>query len=441
MNNLLTILMVVFTLVPIAIGLLLGLLRGWRRATLRLGLVLLSLILAFALRNVVTNRLFNAEFTIEGETFSFVTLISGILGEDMAAMGLTDVIIPLAKTLSNIISFLILFDVFLFITWAIVFPICQIFVKPKVIKDVSVGEDGQKVKVVKKYGRLGGMGIGALQGFIVAAVVCVLLTGVLVQTNKVMVAAQDLMPSESVETLPDEDLGHDDMFGGDFADIDVNAIFDNYLQSGTGKFYNTKAAQGIVSLVSSTKIDGEKKTLPGQIDAITTLLKMIGKLEDIQDVDFDAILSGEDPNGSQTIRDIFYGLDDLIHGEGVTDETKETINNVVGSLAGNLGNQFDLPIDLSGMDFTDIDFKSEGDLIADLIDYTKSETVTEEDVQNILEKVVKSELVLPILDNSGVDIGERLNEDQRDTVEEIIDGLQNIDADKLAMIRRIFGLD
>lgn len=441
MGSILALSITVLTILSVVFGLLLGLLRGWRRAALRLGLIILSIILAFAFRNLVTNTILDYEFTLNTssgvETFTVASYLSAVMGSYMEGVDVASLVLPLIKTLLNVIVFLMLFGVLEFVTW-IVFAICKIFVKPKEVKVVNETENGQEVKTVKKPYRLIGAGIGALQGFIVVVCVCVLLTGVIAQSNKIIVAANDLMPSgeESADVVSGEES--DDI--SETLGFDPTEIFDNYLQSGIGKFYNTKPAQGIVTLVSKTKIDGETKTLTGQVDAFATMLKFAGKLGSMDD-DLGNIFDAENENAAENIRDFFYELDDLIHGDGVTDETRKTINKAIGSLAESFGDQFDLPIDLTDMDFTDIDFKNEGDLIADLVDYSKSENVTKDEVEDILDKVSKSELVLPILDNSNINLGEKLSDSQLEQVEEILDSMEGVNEDKMEAMRRIFGLN
>lgn len=462
MGSVLTISMLVLTALTIIFGALFGLIRGSRRALLRLGLVVLCLVLAFAFRNIVTEKIYNAEITIETgstgdvegteetedaestepttETISIAIWINNMLGAEAEELGLTDLAVPLVKTALNIVVFLILFGAFEFLSWAIVFPICQIFVKPKVVTEAPSSED-ELPKTKRKYHRLAGAGIGLVQGLIVALCVCVLLTGMVVQSNKLLNAVSDMSSSNSGESseemLPPE--------GGEPSNemipSEVIEMIDNYLQSGIGKVYNSKAANKFVSLISSTKIDGEKKTLPGQVDALTKLLQLIGKMEELGNADMGNMFKPGSDSSPQTIRDFFYGLDEIVNGEGTTDETKKTINKAISNFAKSMGEQFGLPIDVSHMDFTDIDFRNEGDLLSDLYDYSQSETVTKEDIEDIIDKVTKSDLVLPILANADVNLGEALSDEQLEQVEDILDGLDNVDESKMDIIRKLFGLD
>lgn len=462
MGSVLTISMLVLTALTIFFGALFGLIRGSRRALLRLGLVVLCLVLAFAFRNIVTEKIYNAEITIEtgstGDvegteenedaestepttaTISIAIWINNMLGAEAEELGLTDLAVPLVKTALNIVVFLILFGAFEFVSWAIVFPICKIFVKPKVVTEAPASED-ELPKTKRKYHRLAGAGIGLVQGLIVALCVCVLLTGMVVQSNKLLNAVSDMSSSNSGESseemLPPE--------GGEPSNemipSEVIEMIDNYLQSGIGKVYNSKAANKFVSLISSTKIDGEKKTLPGQVDALTKLLQLISKMEELGNADMGNMFKPGSDSSPQTIRDFFYGLDEIVNGEGTTDETKKTINKAISNFAKSIGEQFGLPIDVSNMDFTDIDFRNEGDLLSDLYDYSQSETVTKEDIEDIIDKVTKSDLVLPILANADVNLGEALSDEQLEQVEDILDGLDNVDESKMDIIRKLFGLD
>lgn len=448
--NYITLSMIGLTVLPILFGVLLGLLRGSRRALLRLILVAVSIALAFALTGVVSESLMGMRVdSIDG------TVVEYMQREMLSSLpeSLSGYVIPLAQSILQVVVFLLLFFVLWFLTWLIVYPLCKLFVKPKRIKDGN----GNVVKTKKR--RWLGAIIGAVQGVLVAACVCIVFTGLLVQTSKIMAAATDLtdtigeMSAEAntdgdVRALEDVDYDPDEGYtnpddGEQSTDVnpldilnEYTAMIAEYVDSPIGKMYNSIGAQPF-DWITSVKVNDTKVTFSSQVDTLCNIVDDIKKLAkefvDLQSFDFSKLL--EDGN-VEDLQDLFDRLDAVMND--LSDETKAIIDDIISSVAGDAG------LDIGDMKFTDIDFHKEGQIIVDMYEYTKKDELTMEDANDIVEKLVDSDLAIGIVSSQDFDIDSKLNEAQLDAVANKIDEMEQngtVSQDKIDALRSIFGLD
>ncbi len=416
----------IVTLVTIAVGLLLGLLRGSRRSVLRLLLVLLCVVGAYFLKDVVTSAMLKMD--IQGQNIEQV-IISG-LPEEMQNMG--DVIMPIVAVIISVVSFLLCFGLLQFITWAIVFPLLKLVVK----------------KGKKKHALVGGL-VGAVQGVAVAFVLCVVLNGLFVNVGSLMAAMENEQQPEnsasSVFAATESDGGsvENGSSGQNTEQIkQLIAQFNEYKQSAISKFY-CKIGDKAFDFVTSVKIqteDGEisKVTLKGQIDAVAGMLKLAQNADKLQNINFGT-------NGivgcADSIKEVFDLLDDI--NKDLSKESQETLNKVVKNVAESML-PADIPIDVTVIDFTKVDFAAEGQIITDLASYAdKKDTITETDAENIVKKVIESDLIIPLLTSTGdIDLG--LDAPQKEEALKIIEKYESenaYDADKIAKVKDFFGLN
>ena len=443
--------MISLTVAPIIFGTLLGLMRGSRRAFLRLILILLSVVLAFALYGTVANKLMETEISFNGESAKADELLKSLLMSNMSeslAEALADYALPIAQSLLQIVVFLLLFGAFWFLTWLIVFPLCKLFVK----------------KGKKPHRLLGGI-FGIVQGAVVALVVCVVFSGLIINTGNIVAAANDLQNiSGSEQTQDPEQISEYEMEDPDAEnpeqDTDPDSgneneqppegeqpaegslfemlgqfgeMIDDYADSKLGKFY-TKIGSKAFDKISEVKTEEGKITLAGQVDAIRGLSKMAKELAKLQDIDFaDLFKEGNIDN----LKSIFDALGDIT--DELSDEAKKTIGNLVTAMGDELG------VNLSGLDFTEIDFHKEGQIFSDLASYRDKdiEEITEQDVNNIIDNLVDSDIILDVLkENVNVDIGSHMDEDHVEKIEEKIDALKEsgVEQDKIDALYKIFGI-
>ena len=412
----------IVTITTVAVGLLLGLLRGSRRAVLRLLLVLLCVVGAYFLKDVVTGLIMKTD--IQGQTVE--QMIIGMLPAEMQGMG--DAIIPLVTVIISVVSFLLCFGLLLFVTWAILFPILKIFVK----------------KGKKKHAIIGGV-VGAVQGVAVAFVMCVILNGLFVNVGNVMAAMENEQPETNASIFLATEAGGNASGDGQQPAEQMKrlvASFNEYKQSGISKMYSKfgDKAFDLVASVKMTNEDGEmeKITLKGQMDAVSGLLKLAKNAEKFSNINFgtDGIVGCADG-----IKEVFDMLDDI--NKNLNDESRKTLNRVVESVAESMLPP-DLPIDVTVIDFTTVDFAAEGQIITDLSVYaSKTDAITEQDAENIVKKVTESNLIIPLLTSAG-DIDLKLGDEQKAKASEIIakyEADKTYDAAKIAQVKDFLGLN
>ncbi|MCH5156779.1 MAG: CvpA family protein [Clostridiales bacterium] len=438
--------MVAFTALPVVFGLLLGLLRGSRRALLRLVLIMLSVIVAFALCGVVANAVMTVEVPIDGENTSLQDYIKQLITSQLPE-SMADFAIPLSQSLIKVIMFLLLFFVMLLLTWAIAYPLCKLFVKK-----------GAKPR------RLIGLAIGAVQGIVVALVVCIVFTGLFVQADKVtnaMVNLNDTLgevtssakASEGYPVEYDDEIDYDEDEGytnpddngqkGSFGELieevlgDYVTMLDEYVQSPICKMYSSLGAKPF-EWVSSVKVDDKQViNLSSQIDVICNVLTDVGKLvkefNGLQNFDFSALL---EEGNVDDLQDLFDRIGAVMNE--LSSDTKAVIDDLVASLAGNIG------IDLGDVKLTEIDFHQEGQIVADLYAYTQKDELTVEDADEIVEKLAESDIVLGVMKNQDIGVASKLSEEQLDAVSAKIDQMEQGDTltpEKIDALRKIFGLN
>ena len=411
----------IVTITTVAVGLLLGLLRGSRRAVLRLLLVLLCVVGAYFLKDVVTGLLMKTD--IQGQTVE--QMIIGMLPAQMQGMG--DAIMPLVTVIISVVSFLLCFGLLLFVTWAILFPILKIFVK----------------KGKKKHALVGGI-VGAVQGVAVAFVMCVILNGLFVNVGNVMAAMEQEQPETNASIFLTAEADGNASGDGQQSAADISQLItsiNEYKQSGISKMYSKfgDKAFDLVASVKMTNEDGEteKITLKGQMDAVSGLLKLAKNAEKFSNINFGT-------NGivgcADYIKEVFDMLDDI--NKNLNDESRKTLNRVVESVAESMLPP-DLPIDVTVIDFTTVDFAVEGQIITDLSVYaSKTDTITEQDAENIVKKVTESNLIIPLLTSTG-EIDLKLGDEQKAKASEIIAKYETdntYDASKIAQVKEFFGL-
>ena len=424
-------------LVPLIVGLLLGMLRGSRRATLRILLIILCVVLAFCLKDAVTVGILNAQF--DGQTIQ--QIIANQLPEEYASM--TDTVMPIIALIVSAVVFLLLFLLLQFVTWAIVYPICKIFVKKaRKKKDGTYG---------RKHGLIGGV-IGLAQGAVVAFVLCVILNGLFVNIGNVaetmsnengsqnggndqaIVLAEGGNGDQDTSTQPTDPTNMQDTL----------KMFIDYKQSSACKFvskisFDNKAFDLVASMKTE---DGRKLTLTGQIDALSGLVKMGKQLSELQNADLSGGLSGAT---AEQVADIFKKLDEI--NASLSDESKDTINTLVQTVASQM--LPDMNLDLSNLDFKTISFANEGEVITKLSGYKDADfsTLTEEQAKqqatDIVNTVMQSDIILPLLSsNSEFTIG--LTGDNYDFAKNVIEELEQnpeSDKDKVEMLKSFFGLN
>lgn len=424
-------------LIPLIIGFLLGMMRGSRRAMLRLILVVLCLVAAFCLKGVITDMVMQLD--IDGQTAE--QYIVSQLPEELASLG--DLIMPIVTLIVMAVVFLVLFFGIKFVSWLIIFPICKIFVKKARKK-----EDGS---YGNKHPLIGGI-VGLVQGAAVALVLCVMLNGLFYNMANVVeaVGTDDLQGDSSYAMAVYADsegpAASIDESGGNqpLASVDVTKMLAEYKKSNVCQMINSTGGVKIFDAVVTIKTEDDRQlTLTGQLDALSGLVKMAKELAAIGNMEMKGGLSGD---VATDITSIFNKLDDICNA--LSDESKQTMNDIVKVVADNFlpeGTGFDLTI----LNFETVNFKNEGQVIAELSSYKEEDfaNLTQEQAKDkakeIVNTVMESDIILPLL-SSNDDFTIGLNDEQQAFAKDVIDDLASApeaDQNKIDMLRKFFGIN
>ena len=453
MQNYLILAITLLTFVPIVIGVLLGLLRGSRRALTRLILVLLCIVVAFVLCGTLTDTVTEVDISVymNGEVEGPMTLVDYVtatLGENME--GAAEMIVPLAQILIKIVLFLMLFLLLLFFTWIIIFPILQIFIKPRKIKN-----DQGKVLKKKKHPLLGAA-FGLLEGVAVALVLCIVLNGVLANVGRIVAISDGLaeISQQMNSGEPSTQAEEGEEGGGDIADPDVpqggmdlsglKALLDEYNESMLGKLYNGIGKAPFNWLAKVKTADGETVTLNGQLEALNGIVDIAKEFLQMQNVDFTNFY-GTGAEGEETPLAKLTTI--LTNVENIKKGLSEEANKTVGKLLNMLGAQFGME-DVTK--YYNLNFAKEASAFNKLSEYkdTNFSEMTQDEVKaaakDIVSALADSELIMDTLAEMELDFGSGLDKEQREEVDKALDELiadNTLTAEQVNRLRDIFGLN
>lgn len=386
--NYLSLGVLVITLFTVAVGALLGLARGWKRSVLRLILVAVSGAGALIMQRSFTNALMN--INVEGQTFQ--EYLQSQLPAEIASA--SELMLSIVMILVGIFAFVLLFLAFQFLTW-IVFCILKLVLRPL---------------LGRKSGRLIGALVGAVTGCLIAFLICVPFNGLFLEVAKL----------ERVE-INNEQL---------IKDLPGEVSFIGYGESAISKVY-TPIGGGFYKLISTGK-DGAGKNvnLSAQVDAAVAGSKMADTVQKMSQVDFSSGLT------ESNIADLRSTLEELdaIKGD-MTPEAREALNEMLHSVVDSL--ETELPVDISEIDFSEVNFTNEGALLENLYEYQNTGTVS--DVNGMVKTLSESTLVLPILAESDVSVA--LPEEEKAEVAGAIESLEGADAETVAKLKDVFGIN
>ena len=290
--------LLVLTALFIGFGALWGLIRGRNRAILRLVIIVLCLVVALVARGTVVDVLFDMDVG-EGLTLK-ETIEQTLTSEDMSLPPSTlNLVFALVEIIAGLVVFLLSF-ILLGIVSIVLFWILKLFVK----------------KGEKKRAGAGAL-VGAIQGALVAFVICAPVTGLLVQTNKL--ASLDFEIGE----------------GQTIADVFAPLGLEEATHSGIGKFYDTTGGWFFDVLSTTQDEDGNKVSLGSTVDVVTTVVEVAdtftGVTESMEALTKENATVEERidamNNMGQALKDAGASMDTL--GE----EAKKMINDVVSSVA------------------------------------------------------------------------------------------------------------
>lgn len=466
-------------------GFLFGKKRGLTKATVRLILVGLAAVLAFLMRETITETVLNTP--VDGN----VTIIESITksmtsGEDADKMKgfvniITNVLTMVLQIVAFIVSFFVLRIASMILYW-IIAAVIKSSNKRKVRQQIRNDVEGlatnrklsrkqrKLVEVIKidqelltdesldkkvyrrtkkqlgknekkltkktvKCDRKKWLGalVGTLQGALV--VICVVgpisglvsnLSSLIKSLSELEIEGEKLLDEEASSTL--EDIG----------------VF-TYPETTIAKVYDVTGGWLYRTISTVKNEDGTTTNIESQIEAVDGGVKMVDAVSKLTEVNFE---NGFDENAKDELVNIFNDLDEIKNdmSEESVQELDRLMKDALTPMLGEAAEE--LPIDLEKINFADVDFATEGEVISSFYDlYAKTESSEEIDEEELIEEVVttlsESTLILPVLSQMVEELPEdekpNFNEEEKAQIEEIINGLEN--TENVDALKALFGLN
>ena len=401
MDNILTSVILGITLFFMIFGVLFGLKRGAFRSTVRLITLGIGIAITWFARKAYVSAVMALEF--EGES------INSMLEEAAAEAGaLSGLIGALLESLLTVVLFIAVMLVLKLIT-AVIFFIVGFFL-PKPSK--------------RGVGAL----VGLLQGALIAFCICVPLNGLLCNCSQLLGTLSQPIGGEVI--LPAEDI----------AEMKKNGIdFEAYADSAVAKAYSAIGNGFYTLLASSETEDGQSISIDAVTEVAEAGVKLAGAVESISNIDMSSGITAEN---REELRDAFKELDAIKNG--MSDEALDTINTMISTLVGEAAGSEELPPELveslENLNFAEISFEAEGNLVLDFMDYAESGTESGVTISNLVNDLAESTLVLPLISEmaSSEEGAIELPEAEKAEVEAAIDNLA--DESKKQTLRDLFGI-
>ncbi len=292
---------VIFTIASVVLGALFGIFRGLNRSLLKLGFVIISAILAVVLRGVAYDIVMG--INIGGQTINEVLLSMVSQSGSTMPENIQNLLFSLIEILVGLIIYFVLFFAFNLILGGIVYLICKIFV-PK--------NEGP-LKYV-------GAAVGAVQGLIIAILVCAPLSGILVEADKLSKAKANGQPLFSIP-----------------AEIGI----EEYVNSPTNGFYNGVGGWFYKSLTTTTDANGKTVSLSDTCDVFIAIMGVADTVNNLgSGVDVMTKPDATAKEKTQAMKDIGDKLTELDNSvNGLSDDAKVLVNDLVTSVAEMVGGE------------------------------------------------------------------------------------------------------
>ena len=411
-----TLSILIITALSLLSGILLGLWRGRNRSLLRFGLVFLSIILAFALKGVFANIVLG--INIQGEPIRDLLLNTLSSGDITLSAGLQTMVMTVVELLIGIIMFIVLFSLFNLLTFSILYPIGRIFVKAEFPRQ-----------------RLWGVGIGFVQGLIIAFIICVPLTGIVVQADRISLTQ---FQGEALLDIPSEIGVHE------------------YATSLPAKLYNSTGKWFFDVLSTKKDENGNKIAINDVCDIAVTVINTADVLDsvskDLENLDFSNATPQEQIDSMKKLGDALIQLGSSI--DELSDDAKVLVQEVFTEAKNMFANEDGVvPEEIESI-FDNIDVEklkldSAGEAMNGIASYIEktsdefdnNEPVTQEEVNNIINGLADNTFVLDMIsqDTETSQIVEVAEEDKA-KFETAINNSTLSDEDK-AKLNKMFGIE
>ncbi len=407
-------------------GFLIGLLKGTNRSVLSLVLVVLSFVLMLAFKDTIINAIMGIQ--IQGATLEETIYEAFANAEGLET--LADTIVPIVKIILGLIIFVVGFLV-LRIATSFIFHIGAIFVK--------------KNKTHKGAHTLVGGAIGLLEGVFFAFVICVPLSGLILEANK-LAGIEFQTETASLESIEfDEDgnplltaeEGGEGSEGGSGSIQDsvelgfLNELLalvekldiDGYQKSPIGSVINGMGKDYFTQISKTTNKEGRIITLSGQVDSIVAAAEIAEHVSTLGQIDFSGELTADTVH---QVADILRQLEEIKNSS--SEEVITTIDNLIDMVMGLIEGE-ESGINLPEFSLEKINFAVEADLIESCFDLVNEDgEVNIEDINfdEIIDNLSKSNLILPIFESVAEEMELRVDGEIEVKLTESIEKLDDV---------------
>ena len=364
------------TIVVLVFGFLLGLMRGLNRSLLRFGLVIVSAVIAFLARDFMVGTVMGTE-TGEGTVEQMIIFSLQEAGMPESIMSL---VLVLCEIMIGLLGFYLLFIVLQFITWIVLFPILKIFVK----------------KGEHKRALLGGV-VGAVQGLVIAFLICSPLTGAISQVSKL---ASIEVQGEAIFEIPEE-IG-----------------FEEFVNSPTYGFYNATGGWFFDSLTTKKTDDGTKVSINDTVDitvAVSGIVDSVTGLQTaIENMSKEGVTMQEQVDSLKSVGDALIDMGSKI--DELTKDAKYLVSDIISSVK-DMAPEGEIDPDmiefLENFDFEAINVKSLGKAVKAIASYTEKTSeelggngmdVTQQEVNDIIGGFADNSLILDLIVGSEEEV-------------------------------------
>ncbi len=414
-GKLISTIVLAITLGCIVIGFLLGLLRGRNRSILRFLIVIGCAVAAYFLEGFIIKAMMAVQ--IDGQTLE--QMVIEMMGSELPEFA-AQLTVSIVEAVLGLVLFLILFIILQLVTWAILFPILKIFVR----------------KGIKK-GPLFGAIVGVLQGVLVAFVICSPITGAVTQINTISRMKISGQTVAEVTGIPD------------MSTYEISPVYKIYDKSGSWLFD---------MLTTYTDANGNKITLKDTVQAADTSLKVVEKVDKIQESLNEIGNPESEKKDSENLRDIGNLISEMGSDiKNMSDGGKQVMNTLIegvkemikpdeggsgegeGSGEGSGENDKITEI-LSNLDVEKLELESAGNAIAGIADYVDLqngdiEEVDEDAAKKIVEGLAENAFVLDVLgDEEIISIDEEHQEDFKTVLNDSETEIDQETKDKIAKL-------
>ena len=383
-----------------------GALLGFGRGAMRSVLRLITVGVAFAIAWMGKKTYVAAVLSIDAGGKSIAETIAEGMGD---AGAYADIIIPIIESLLGVLLFILVFIAASAVT-NIVYLILKIVFR-------------------SKSNKLVGLIVGTLQGALIAFAICAPLNGLIGNVGQIMnleIQGKPLIPAETKAKM-----------------VDNGIDFDEYKTSAISKFYSS-IGDGFYKALASSEMDGEQISLSGTVEAVEAGTKFVGAMENIGKIDMSAGLTDD---SREELRSTFKELDEIKNG--MSTDAQKTINTLLSTVVSESAGDMEIPEQVTEMienlDFTEVDFEDEGEVLITVLDYANGAGTesTEDDLtaEDIVNALAESTVIVPVLE-SMIDKGEAntsMPEDQKAEFIAAVDKLE--DTEKAETLRKILGLN